>query len=154
MPNEVLPVVGLTIGNGLFLDLDNYDPETAMRISEETTKLYDCGDALLMKSSSKKQMTLFGEETYGFHVIFGKQMTEEKVQAILDILARHRVIEEKFRWFHFVEHEQTLRLNPKRKGEKWPKKFAYIHFDGDRKIIDKYLTEFKIAKKALERRCM
>ena len=152
MQGKALPVLGFTIGNGLLLDLDHYTPDAAMDLAEDITKCYECGDVLLMKSSSKGQMTLFGEETYGFHAIFGKQMTEQKIQAILNILARKRIIEELFRFFRSVEHEQTLRLNPKRKGE--PEKFAYIRLDGERKIIDKYLENFELAKNALERRCL
>ena len=154
MQGKALPVLGFTIGNGLLLDLDHYAPDNALDICEDIAKWYDCGDILLMRSSRKGQLTLFGEETFGFHAIFGKEMTEKKIQAILNILAKKRIIEELFRFFHSVEHEQTLRLNPKRAGDLWPEKFAYIHLTGERKIIDKYLSELAIAKKALERRCL
>jgi hypothetical protein len=154
MKNKVLPILGFTIGNGLLLDLDHFTPNTVLDICENISKDYSCGDVLLMKSSSKMQMTLYGEETFGWHAIFGKQMTEQKIQCILNILAKHRIIEELFRFFHKVEHEQTLRLNPKRKGEPWPKKFAYIHTTGEHAIIDTYLENLKIAKKTLMRRCI
>lgn len=98
-------------------------------------------------------MTLFGDETFGWHAIFGKEMTEKKIQAILNILSHKRIIEELFRFFHQCEHESTIRLNPKRKGSDWPSKYVYIHMTGEDFIIKTYLENFEIAKQALAEVC-
>ena len=146
---KALPVVGFTTQKGLVLDFDYFDIETIERISRQLTKKYNLGDFLIAFSSWHGQLTLEHKKAIDAHVIFGAPTPCETVQEILKELVRKHIIDYMFCRFHEWEKELTIRVGPKKRGQRPPYPMKYVSTDGRDELIREYLSERKMSLKLL-----